>query len=92
MLRFVVVLIVSLLLITILRSVVNLIVRGFSDLTRPQSEGANQGSYSAPTGGELKRDPVCGTYIASSNSVRKIVKGETLYFCSPECRDKYPGT
>jgi len=43
-----------------------------------------------PVGGELKRDPVCGTYIANSNSVRKVVNGETLYFCSPECRDKYP--
>jgi len=42
-----------------------------------------------PTGGALKRDPVCGTYIPVDNSVRKKVDGETLYFCSPECRDKY---
>ena len=69
----------------------NLIARGLSDLTKPQSSGNNQSS-SVATGGELKRDPVCGTYIASSNSVRKIVNGETLYFCSPECRDKYPAS
>ncbi len=88
MLRFVVLLIVFTLLITVLRSVINLIARGFSDLTRSQP-GPNSAS-SAPSGGELKRDPVCGTYIASSNSVRKVINGETLYFCSPECRDKYP--
>jgi len=89
MLRFFVILIVTALAITFLRSVMNLIARGFSDLTKPQSPGPNS-APSAPAGGELKRDPVCGTYIASSNSVRKIVNGETLYFCSPECRDKYP--
>lgn len=89
MLRFVVVLLVSVLLITILRSVVSMITRGFSDLMKPQSPQSPHGP-AVPMGGELKRDPVCGTYIAASASVRKIVKGETLYFCSPECRDKYP--
>jgi YHS domain-containing protein len=89
MLRFVVILIVTALAITLLRSVMNLIARGFSDLMKPQSPG-NSPESSVPMGGELKRDPVCGTYIANSNSVRKVVNGETLYFCSPECRDKYP--
>jgi hypothetical protein len=44
-----------------------------------------------PASGPLKRDPVCGTYIPVDNSVRKSVNGEVLYFCSPDCRDKYPG-
>ena len=91
MLRFFVILIVTALAITVLRSALTMIARGFSDLMKPQAPGNNPGS-SVPTGGELKRDPVCGTYIASSNSVHKIVKGETLYFCSPECRDKYPSS
>jgi YHS domain-containing protein len=84
-LRFFVILIVTALAITVLRSVMTLIARGFSDLMKPESPDK-------PTGGELKRDPVCGTYIADSNSVRKVVNGETLYFCSPECRDKYPSS
>lgn len=41
-------------------------------------------------GGELKKDPVCGTYVAPATSVTKTVKGEQLYFCSTACRDKYP--
>jgi YHS domain-containing protein len=45
---------------------------------------------SEPTaGGELKKDPVCGTYVSAAAGITRTVKGETLYFCSRECRDKY---
>lgn len=40
-------------------------------------------------GGELKKDPVCGTYVSEALSVTRTVNGEVLYFCSPDCRDKY---
>jgi YHS domain-containing protein len=42
-----------------------------------------------PLSGELKKDPVCGTYTSAATSVKKTFGKETLYFCSPECRDKY---
>jgi YHS domain-containing protein len=41
------------------------------------------------TGGELKKDPVCGTYVSAEASVTKRVNGETVHFCSAACRDKY---
>jgi YHS domain-containing protein len=40
-------------------------------------------------GGELKKDPVCGTYVSTSASVTRTVDGQLLHFCSKECRDKY---
>ena len=40
-------------------------------------------------GGELKKDPVCGTYVSQGAAVTRAVKGTTLYFCSAACRDKY---
>jgi YHS domain-containing protein len=40
-------------------------------------------------GGELKRDPVCGTYVSTAVSVKRTVKGEVLHFCSEECRNRY---
>jgi YHS domain-containing protein len=43
----------------------------------------------APVGGELKKDPVCGTYVSTGASVTRRVNGQTLYFCSADCRDKY---
>ncbi len=42
-----------------------------------------------PAGGELKKDPVCGTYVSTATSFTKTVHGEVLYFCSKECLDRY---
>ncbi|MFB3827048.1 MAG: hypothetical protein ACE15B_09770 [Bryobacteraceae bacterium] len=42
-----------------------------------------------PAGGELMKDPVCGTYVAAGSSVTCKVDGKTLHFCSISCRDKY---
>ena len=44
---------------------------------------------SASSGSVLKKDPVCGTYVATSTGITHQAHGETLYFCSKECRDKY---
>jgi len=40
-------------------------------------------------GGELKKDPVCGTYVSADTSVTKRINGQTVHFCSSACRDKY---
>ena len=40
-------------------------------------------------GGELKKDPVCGTYVSVLAGVREKVNGEVVYFCSERCRKKY---
>ncbi|HTQ54414.1 MAG TPA: hypothetical protein VMI94_08140 [Bryobacteraceae bacterium] len=40
-------------------------------------------------GGELKKDPVCGTYVSTEVAVTSRVNGETVHFCSAACRDKY---
>ena len=37
----------------------------------------------------LQQDPVCGTYVAVDSSLKRVVNGRVLHFCSPECRDKY---
>jgi YHS domain-containing protein len=48
-------------------------------------------SYAAPGAGAtmLQQDPVCGTYVAIDSSLKRIVKGKVVHFCSAECRDKY---
>jgi YHS domain-containing protein len=52
---------------------------------------APQSSPPPSPGGELKKDPVCGTYVSTEVAVRETIKGQVVYFCSPECRDKYRG-
>ena len=52
---------------------------------------AQRGKPAPPVspGGELKKDPVCGTYVSADTSVTKRIDGRTVHFCSPACRDKY---
>lgn len=39
----------------------------------------------------LHQDPVCGTYVAADTSLKRIVNGKVIHFCSAECRDRYTG-
>jgi YHS domain-containing protein len=43
----------------------------------------------AHAGGVLHKDPVCGTYVSSDSAITGGINGQTLYFCSQECKDKY---
>jgi YHS domain-containing protein len=91
MIRTVVYLLVSIFLITLLRYVIGMIGRAFSGLLQPTG-AAGTGRKSAAAqqqGGELKRDPVCGTYVPAATSPSKTVRGELVYFCSQRCKDKY---
>jgi YHS domain-containing protein len=40
-------------------------------------------------GGELVRDPHCGTYVPKARAIAVSVGSETHYFCSAACRDAY---
>jgi YHS domain-containing protein len=68
------------------RRVMQLIFQGFSQASRDQGPPPE----SRPQlGGELKKDPVCGTFVAVASSIKKTVNGEVVHFCSTACRDKY---
>ena len=92
MLRAVAYLIASVLVITVVRSIIGIILKGFSDLFHPeQPDQSGPHAPAVPAGGELKKDPVCGTFISTATSIQKRIGGETYYFCSAECRDKFRG-
>jgi YHS domain-containing protein len=92
MLRAVAYLIASVLVITVVRSIIGIVLKGFADLFHPaEPSQKTPGRPSVPAGGELKKDPVCGTFISTAGAIQKRVGGETVYFCSTECRDKFKG-
>jgi YHS domain-containing protein len=71
--------------------VLRLILNFFSPKTRPTSPPRTGGRNTAVerAGGQLVRDPQCGTYVPLSTSVHLVSGPNTLYFCSVACRDAY---
>jgi YHS domain-containing protein len=38
---------------------------------------------------EMVQDPFCKTYVPRRESVRRVIQGKELFFCSDECAGKY---
>ena len=38
---------------------------------------------------EMVQDPFCKTYIPRRDSVRRVIQGQEVFFCSEDCADKY---
>jgi YHS domain-containing protein len=39
--------------------------------------------------GRMEKDPVCGIYVDVATAPQLTRAGESKYFCSPECLEKY---
>ena len=61
----------------------------FGSRSRQAPVPAERRESTVVSGGELKKDPVCGTYVSTALAVTRTVNGELLHFCSKECRDRY---
>jgi YHS domain-containing protein len=89
MFKVVLYLMLAVFLISLIRSVVGVLAKGFAELISPRPSRAQPRASDVPLTGELKRDPVCGTYTAAATSIKESFGNQTFYFCSPQCRDKY---
>jgi hypothetical protein len=86
--RLILYVIVGVVILTLLRSVLEAIGKVFSGaLSSPSSPSAGAPRGQAPQ--SLKKDPVCGTFVSVATAMQKTKGGETYYFCSAECRDKF---
>jgi uncharacterized protein len=90
MIRFLIVrLVLPLLLFLLLRSFLHNL---FAPRPRQPQRRPSPPPPDVPAGGELRKDPVCGTYVSVLAGVQQKVKGDVLYFCSEGCREKYLAT
>ena len=90
MFRALLYLILSVLAISVLRGVIGFIASLFTNATvGPERRDSAPKSREAIKAEALKKDPVCGTFVAPSTAVRKDRDGQTYYFCSTGCRDKF---
>ena len=90
MLRYLIVdILLPLLVFALLRSILRSLFQTGRNVTRPPQQSPPPARPNVVVGGELKKDPVCGTYVSIGASVTRTVNGQLLHFCSKECRDKY---
>jgi YHS domain-containing protein len=74
----------------ILFLVVRSLMRGFFS-AKPKTTVARPHVEQMPTTTELKKDPVCGTYVSAASGFTRKVDGQTICFCSKDCRDRFVG-
>jgi len=58
-------------------------------IAAPGAPGGPRRTRTERIGGELVRDPQCGTYVPKARAVIAGTGSKALYFCSTTCRDKY---
>jgi YHS domain-containing protein len=92
MIRTVVYLVISMFVLMVVRMIIGTVFRGMGDMMKTSNPAPSSPSHSGPrasTGGELKKDPICGTFVPTATALQRSVRGETHFFCSETCRDKF---
>ena len=82
-------LVLPLLILFFLRSVLRAVFAVLRQGVPGQGSATGAGRRDIPPATELKKDPVCGTYVPVATSLTRTINGSVVHFCSPECRDKY---
>jgi len=83
---------IPLLVMLIVRSVIVAVAKTFTAVMHPPAQPESADATDFPSGGELKKDPVCGTFVSPGAAFTRRVGGEMVHFCSVTCRDKYRAT
>jgi hypothetical protein len=89
MLRMIAYLLMTILVVTVLRTVIGVVMKGLSGaFSSPDNTPAQRQSAEVPAAGELRKDPVCGVYVPTTTAFKRTTKGETVYYCSEACQKK----
>jgi YHS domain-containing protein len=93
MFRAIIYALLSILAFTFVRSILGILTKGIADAVRESTSAGNtQPRQPAPGGnfgGDLVKDPVCGTFVSVQSPFSKSVAGQTHHFCSQACLDRF---
>lgn len=81
-------LILTIVAISVLRGVIGFVARLFMNAAVGPERRAGAPRNESLKPESLKKDPVCGTFVAPSTALTKEKDGQIYFFCSKECRDK----
>jgi YHS domain-containing protein len=54
-----------------------------------RQQGPDLKATNGNRGGKLVKDPVCGTYVTPDGALTTSSEGESFYFCSEDCQNKF---
>ncbi|HYM13812.1 MAG TPA: hypothetical protein VEU62_23940 [Bryobacterales bacterium] len=88
--RFLIRLILLIAAFLLLRSLLEPVIKAVVAMFNPSSPPAQANAAAPETkSAELKKDPVCGTFIAPELAIIQKFNGQIIHFCSQKCRDTY---
>ena len=82
----------TLLMILLLLALARALLRFFGGVVQGatgQATGRGARRPAAPPPTKMVQDPVCGTYVVPGKAVTASRGGQTQFFCSEACRQKY---
>jgi len=69
---------------------ITLLLRAVWRLIGGIAEGASGSAPGVPRRGtQMVRDPVCGTFVVQARALSASAAGETAWFCSDACRQRW---
>jgi YHS domain-containing protein len=85
--RFIGLLLVFILVVPLIRMVVGMLARAFTNFAGAGK--SETGPARVPAGGKLIKDPICGTFVSETVAKTLTSGGKTHHFCSDECLKKF---
>ena len=89
MLRALIYTLIGLLAFSFIRNVLSMISRGMAEAMRGEAQPNQPTPPKGDFGGDLVKDPVCGTFVSTKSPFSKTSDGKTHHFCSQECLNRF---
>ena len=90
MFRLILYLLLAVIVISVLRTVIGVLAKAFSSLLQAgAAPSSSRPRQTGQLGGNLHRDPICGTFVAESTPFQRRLPGQVFYYCSDACREKH---
>lgn len=89
MMRALIELLITIVIVIGARAVLKSLFSGITQAVNDSQARPPAGKTAVAAGGELHKDPVCGTYVTASTQFQRQSNSQTFYYCSAACRERH---
>ena len=95
MFRAIIYALLTILAFSFLRNILSVLMKGIGDAANQAAREASgttqprQPAEKGNFGGDLVKDPVCGTFVSVQSPYSRSAAGKTHHFCSQACLDRF---